>query len=334
MASSTLGFGTENLVFVPAGEQLFIFDIYAWRFIRFDVLNLYVRMKPFALEGLGTQLDSAVKSIRKRGAQSKKADDHEAAAVSFLRSLQKNPANQISATAAVANVPGFSPWIRLTDKPAETFFPEDYEEAGNYDGPVVAVPLYGNCHIEEMGDHEVPFPGSGEEAAFELLVPNQGIVSSAMAKDELLPLVDEYCGASGVSSHGNSVNITLQAQLSANHLGCVPLRRVGESVFATLYFNMNTEPAAQVIAPLERQPFLNAGKLLLKSRFHIHAEHKNCQMFVRDGDCVHIYHDVEGLEASGIRTMPPFIIVVTAGGTADPQERGELLKSILQQLNQ
>lgn len=323
--TKTLGFGTENLAFVPSGGRLCLFDVHGWRRIAFDVLRTTVRMRAPAIETLEMQVEERLAARKGQPDAAERA----LAAERFIESIRAAQPGE-PAGAQVVQVPaeGLRLWVRLTDAPAESFFAEDYDEAADYGGPVAQWPAYGSC---QLGDLEFPFPGTGEQAAFDLFIPREeGVVAEPIREDEPLPLVREFCGASGISAHGDSVNLTVEAAVAPAHVGCVPLRRLGEGAFATMYFGQTIDSPARVTARLTAARLNAARKALALARFTCTESGKGWEIFRREGDVVHLYHELEGRESAGVPVMPPFLLAAAAEGGHAPVARAQMLRVLLE----
>jgi len=230
-------------------------------------------------------------------------------------------------------------WVRITDEPGESFFAEDYDDVDEPAHPSALLPIYGTCLIEEAAGMEVSFPQSGPAAAFELHVPVEGgIVLEDLDPLSPLPLVHEFCGIEGVAARGDCVNMSFGGEVLGNHLGCVPLRRVGSTAFATLYFSQGYEIEHRLTALLPGRLVKVLADLLAASGFKKVAVDEKYALFVRgdvnrDADVVHIYRKLEGKESEGVRIIPPFAYVAMAGGSADPAKRGAFLETLVETIN-
>lgn len=322
----TLGFGTENLIFVPSGGRLRVHDLYHGRVLDLDVLHSGLAMRPVAFQQLEMRATEKLQSPRKKPRP--RTADHRMAVTRFVESLRT--ISEPLGRPEVITPPDFTLWIRVTDQPAESFFEEDYDEAPDAEPDSAALPLYGTCMITEADDLEIPFPQVGASAAFELLVPEAGGLSLAEPDPlEPLPLVEEFCGVEGVSSKGHSVNLTIRGEVTGTRLGCLPLRRIGPHAFATLYFSQGFDVEKQVTTVL-REPELEALAVVLqRSHFERAASGTGWNVFARSGDVVHLYLGLEGKESVGVRELPPMAYVASAAGGTEPGERARLMSELL-----
>ncbi|MDK2973542.1 MAG: hypothetical protein PWP23_3297 [Candidatus Sumerlaeota bacterium] len=328
----TFNFQTENLIFVPPSARLAIIDVCAWRRIVVDTPGASVRMKAEAIP----QLDLAIADVLNEAGRKKSLADRIApmrlAAEAFVDSLREaTPDTPLRSLPLAEPVEGLTFWVRLSDQPAESFFVEDYDEAHAPAGePALSMPAYGSCGLAELDDLEVPFPLTGAEAAFEILLPREGLGAEPLPTMVPLPLVEEFCGALGVSARGNSVNVTTQGELAPAHMGCLPLGRVGARAFATLYFTLDTDASASVTARLVPTQVPKLEAILARSHFECRLNTPKCRIHVRGGDIVHVYQDLDGKESAGVTTMPPFVLAAAADGSLDPEARSAFLRQLME----
>jgi len=330
----TIGFGTENLVFTPPGGRLVIWDVYRWRRLSLDVTRSYARMRA---NGVGVVEQAVNEAVAKIG-RSRKTTAQEAAAcrdaaekaLADVRSWTGPDARSHPHDDDPASF-GATWWVRFSDRPQESFFEEDYDEAGTCEGRAVAYPVYGSLASERLQELEVPLPGRKADAPIWLMLPEEGGVEAPpIGDDEPLPLVHEYCGAGGASSRGASVNVHFRGDLAAEHMGAIPMRRVGGSLFATLYFHLSVPSDIPVMARLSPRQVRVVLDALARSHFAEAAGGDTWGIYRRDRDFVHIYDGLEGRESEGVDRMPPFVMVAKADGETTPEARGALLAQILQ----
>ncbi len=324
----SLNFGTDNIIYIPEGGRLNIFDVYRWERRTLDVQRSTVRLRSSAMERLKKEIARCVKDLDKHAETRSALVENKVALKAFLKDLTESEVNTITVPFAPQTESDMTWWVRLSDHPVESFHSEDYEETTDgLASELFARRLYGSCSITAGEQHEIPFPAEGDKAAFEWLAPFMECES--IDPTEPLPIAREFCGASGVSAFGNSVNIDTKGELAATHLGCCPIRIIGGGTFATLYFSMLSDVRARVMSQLTAGWLDRIPELLKQSKFQEYPSGMNWRIFERNGDVVHVYENLEGKESAGYLTMPPFLLVASAGGDPSPQLRELLLDSIL-----
>jgi hypothetical protein len=338
MSLVSSGFGTNNLIFVPEDEVLSLWDIQSWTRMRLDTRRLTVRPRQATLDQITMDVEEALSGLS-RAAKRKKAklpDELRSRADTVLNSLEGfiAPEAVINVRMESPGLAGMTWWVRITDAPTESYFPEDYVDAPVHPTRADAFPVFGSMTLERLGTLDIPFPADGAGAAFFLLIPEDAIQVESIPAEEPLPLIREYCGVNGVSAHGHSVNIDTISKITANHSGCTPLSRVGSELFATLYFHLQCDVANSVCAALPTGKAPVVLEVLDRSRFEIISAAEPGRLpawciLRREEDVVHIYHGLEGKESEGHHTMPDLVVVTRAGGTSDPELRSQLLQQIL-----
>lgn len=316
----TIGFGTDNLVFVPADGRLTITDVTSWSRVSLDVHRSLVRPRQRTIDRIVEAVDKALGELSTAKRTKARASEFAAASESIIDSLGKfeMPRGNVATSLEMPDHHQLTMWVRLTDAPAETFYVEDYEEHGEPTDDAEAFPLYGSFQSAALDDLEIPFPERDVDAAFWLLLPRVGgVVGEPLPLDEPLPIVHEFCGVDGVSSRGASINLTLEGAVAAEHRGCTALRRVGEGLFFTLYWHLSTALTGplSVSVPVNRMAALE--QVFERSRFVETSRgpaHGPTWLILKRGtDVVHLYLRIEGKESAGSLTMPPFLVVAHAG---------------------
>lgn len=331
----TIGFGTDNLVFVPADGRLTITDITSWSRVSLDVHRSLVRPRQRVIDTIVEAVDKAVGELSTAKRTKARAHEFVAASDAILESLGKfeMPRGNVSMSLELPANHQLTMWVRLTDAPAETFYVEDYEEHAEPADEVEAFPLYGSFQSAGLDDLEIAFPERDAEAGFWLLLPREGgLVGESLPVDEPLPIIHEFCGVDGVSSRGASLNLTLEAAVAAEHRGCTALRRVGDGLFCTLYWHLTTSlpGALSVSIPANRAGSLE--EVLARSRFvetsRGPSRGPTWRILKRNTDVIHLYSNIEGKESAGALTMPPFLVVAHAGDGSHAA-RVELLRQFI-----
>ena len=321
----SLSFGTDNLTYVPEGDRLRIWDVYNWRKIVVDVHRIYARLRTEAYNQLHLDVITYLNEVGK----GENRDEIYSRADELLKALGV-PFGPDAAEIAQSGIEPALWWVRVSDKPVESFFEEDYDEAQPFDGTATGHLVFGDVTLSGLEDLEIPFPARGEKAAFQMLVPTDGGVAiEPIGEDEPLPLVDEYCGSRGVSAHGNSVNLDFEVQVVADHIGCCPVRRLGEHLFLTFYFHLPVKPECRIASKLTPRRHDAVAQALLDSEFEEIQTGPKWRIFERKGYVVHLYSGLEGKESAGHLEMSPFVIVGSAGADSSPTARAELLEQIL-----
>jgi hypothetical protein len=339
MPLSTSGFGTDNIIFVPEDGVLSVWDLVSWQWLRLDTRRLMIRPRQATVDQIVMDIEQALVDLRKKAEKrkTKVPPRIQESADAILDSLEAfaGSGGDIDVRIEAPGPEGMTWWVRITDAPVESFFPEDYAPQPEAAPQTLAFPVYGSVTLQGLAELEIPFPAEGPGAAFWLLVPARGAMTcEPIPAERSLPLVREYCGSKGVSAHGNSINIDTRGKVTANHSGCTPLTRVGSSLYTTLYFHLNTGAVSQVCAPLPSGRAPAVLEVLDRSRFEIVAASEplclpSWCVLRRDEDVVHLYHGLEGKESEGQHTMPDLLVVAMAGGESDPELRGQLLQQIL-----
>lgn len=338
----SLLFGTDNIVFVPPGGALQVFDVQRWRVHRIDTKHSLLRMRPEGYAIFAPALKAALDALRNSPRFRDRIAEAEKAAVAHLATLDVPtiPAGgRIMGVGAIhdeLDAPRLLAWARVTDEPAESFAEEDYDEhEGRRGVGLHCHPVYGSIALSRFDDFELALPERGDGSAFALDVPaEKGLAGGEPHPFEPLPLVDEYCGARGASSRGCTVNIEPRAELAAEHMAATPLCRIGPSLFATLYFHLSAIPdAPPVLQRLKRPELAAVEEVLRRSHFEAASTGPMWRIWRRgDEDSVHCYFDLPGKESEGLLSVPPFALVARAGGGTDIEERADLLEALLSPL--
>lgn len=333
----TASFGSDNVIFVPAGSKLRIYDIAGWRLTEIDVMHARIRMRPNAADSFASQFREVLKAMVASKRFTERHADLPMEADKALRALAPQnapPHSRPVSPIAISEEAGFPIqwWVRIGDIPAETFFAEDYDEhEGLATGPIDSHPLYGAVYLMNFDEFEAPFPGRGEDAAFAIdLASDGGVTTREIPSLEPLPILDEYCGARGASANGVTVNMTPKGEVEGDHLLCVPMHRIAEDLFATLYIHMTVPTVPRVMATLRTADLPAVAEILGRSGFEITSKTPQFICFMRGGDVVHIYIGVPGKESEGVFMMPPLLVIARAGDTTDMNLRSELLDAIVQ----
>lgn len=332
-------FGTEDLVFVPEDGLLILDDVQNWRRIKFDVRRLGLRLRSTAFDEVAERIRSAADLMSKsarHGAEMPRYMAHVDAVIRDLAPL--SGAGEVSYTGDLrvetrSSEAGW--WVRLSDRPAESFFPEDYDrQVGHASGECTSYPTYGSVHVDMLQGLDIPLAGDEEHGLpFVIEVPNRGGIGRfTMPPLEPLALVHEFCGVHGVSANGRTLNVDARGDVVSSHQFCTPLGRVGGSLYATLYFHYRTEQGSAVIGRVPDQRILDLAATLERSHFKQVGEGPTHRLYEREGDVVHLYSGLTGHEAEGQPVMPSLIVVAAADGSAAVEDRAELFSAIRESL--
>jgi hypothetical protein len=326
-------FGTDDVIYVPENTQLIFDDVYRWRRFKIDVRRLGVRMRTNAFEEVSGRIRGALALCRESPRFAESINQIAVNSELMVRDLAQVAGSLEEALHGslqdVFRSESATWWVRVSDLPAESFFDEDYERQA--ESPAKAVPYltYGRALIAQLDGLDIELPGDEAGLPFSLDVPEgDGLTRWTMPVGEPLALVREYCGARGASAYGHTMNLDTNAAIAEAHQFCTLIGRLGEKLFATLYFYYGTTQIAEIVEKLSDEELPEVQKLLEKSGFALRNEGPTWRIFERDGDVVHLYSGLAGKESEGVETMPHFVLVASAGGQFDPQQRAELLEAI------
>ncbi|MDX2177406.1 MAG: hypothetical protein SF028_13150 [Candidatus Sumerlaeia bacterium] len=330
----SINFGTENIVFVPPGGLLRVYDLQRWQVLAVDALHAVLAATPTGADAFSAKLESSLGTLRASKRFSPRAAEFGALGAELDEALLSRPRDADPEAAGLAErlaAEGFVLWARVSDAPAESFAEEDYDEhQGAAPGPGRSLPLYGSLHIERMDDFESAVPRVGAEAPFVLTAPEErGFAVAPIPVEEPLPLVHEFCGARGASSRGNSVNLSPKVSVEPEHILCAPLHRVGRSFFATLYGHLSAPAGPPVLAKLDPRAMRAVAAVLERSRYEAPAGGADWRCYRRGGDAVHLYYGLPGKESDGVFALPGFAVAASADGSHLAEPRAELLRMLL-----
>jgi hypothetical protein len=325
-------FGTDNLVYVPEGSPLVMDNVYTWTRSRLDVLQFGVKVRPAAVETVAARVrhaaasaDAAVASFADRLLA--EIATHAGSANSGVRGALRAELDNDTAVW----------WLRLTDRPAESWHEDDYERLIPPTAAGTEFLTFGSVEVSALDGLEVSLSGDDPEQGMPFSIevpPSDGIVHGPMPVDEPLALIHEFCGVNGVSSRGHTINLTTRGAVPEYHQFCLPLGRIGTTLLATLYIHVNTPAAERIVEPLSHAHLMRCIDLLERSRFERIAEGNLFRIYRRGGDVIHVYTSLDGKESEGVDTMPPLALVAMAGGGFEPAARAELLQSLLETARQ
>ncbi len=326
---------TSNIIYVPEDRNLTIYDIYNWKKIEIPVHQMGMRVRPHALEEISDSLRSALDRCRQSDKFAEEAESLTAETEALLKSLAEKSGyakGQFTINLEQLISPAVAKqWITLSDTPEESFFEEDYETPLQSDTEIEVLETYGNLRVNALDQFDLDLPSHEEEGnPFALDIPRKNSIKiSDINASTPLPLIDEFCGAEGVSSSGNTVNIDTFGKVTEDHTFKAPIGRLGKSWYVTLNFYLGIEKKAEVCRSVTLANMPRIVDLLEKSNFEVKGKGDMFRIFERDEDIVHLYIGLPGKESLGATEVPPFVLVARAGGEADPLIRSELLEAIL-----
>ncbi|CAN5348457.1 hypothetical protein BH09SUM1_BH09SUM1_33730 [soil metagenome] len=326
-------FGSDDLVFVPEDGQLIFDDVYNWRRLRIDARNLGVRIRAAAFDEVAASVRASVDLLRVSPRLRDTAEAASRDAENVIRDLARHSGT--SANMAADQLRDMTPathaawWLQLSDRPAESYSADDYDREATAPANRLGYGTYGTVVLGQLDSLEVPLAASEEGLPFFIEAPaKDGVVMEPMPALEPIALIDEFCGEHGVSARGRAINITTHAALSEAREFCTPVGKIGDSLYATLYFHYEVAKEAEIVGALSPEQILKCAAILEKSSFILAAEGPFHRIYERGGDVVHLYGALEGKESEGAAVMPPFMLVASAGGESDPMNRGALFDAI------
>ncbi len=327
----TLNFETDNIFYVPEGGRLRIYDLYHWRIVSIDVHNFRLYLNTTYLADIKKKVTEAYRrSIAKRSHTSRE-EKVRSKLKEFFNSLEvaSAPAEQNLLLQRIFAPQQATFWVRLSDGPLESFFPDDYQHSQPTPRTLNMFPLYGSLVFSALGDYEFTLPQEHYDQAFLLDVPpTTGITVCDLPADQLLPIDNEFCGSFGYSNKGNLITYTQSSEISTENLCCIPLYRIRSSLYATLYLHLQTSVKYDVIIKLPERVLPTLHNLFAEHGFHrIHEQNGNA-IYRRQGDVLHVYENVAGKESLGSRFLAPFILLVQKNGTHHPGERSTLIDEL------
>jgi hypothetical protein len=317
----TTNFDTDNIFYVPQQNQLRLFDLYGWRRVDLDVHRLNI----FLNEPYLSRITEKLLEISDRCNVDKNI------VAGFLAQI---PVHHVQRSDAPVLLDVLEPqrltfWARISDVPQESFALEDYELGDPKHVESFAIPLYGSFFFSSLQNYELNLPFEEGNEAFLLEIPrDDALAVNSLSAQDFLPILDEFCGYYGYSNRGNLVNYTMTGEIARDCLGCLPLFRIGDDLFATLYFHINTpvEHSLTISVPEDK---IDAVLVPLKKMgFAICTERSGNWILSRGNDVIHYYANAAGKESLGSRFLAPFILVASADGNREPAARASLRNDI------
>lgn len=333
----SLNFGCDNIYYIPEGEPLRIYDLYNWRVLEVDTSRLNVFLNQNYLPAVKEKIYEA----RERFCQKEKGVNREALQEhidKFLAGIRLKEIQGVDLRSTQAVVDSlFYPqsirvWLRISDEPLESFFEEDYPERSSQPCPStqsIMLPVNGSIYLGCVQEFETALPLDTETGGFPFFLQmdrEKTVRVVEISPFDFLPLIDDFCGAFGSSGRGNLINYTHHATLSQENLAAIPLYKVNDSFYATLYFSLTTKAEYDVMIRIPERQFANVFKTICKAGFQVVKEYAENYIFRRGDDVIHLYGGAVSKESlSGSRFLPPFILVVANDTNFSPEQRSKLL---------
>lgn len=327
----TLNFETDNIFYVPEGGMLRIFDLYDWRIFSLDVHNFRLYLNTRYRGDIKKKANEAYRRAIAKKTYSSQKKQIRPKLKEFFNSLEvaSAPAKQNLLLQRIFAPQQANFWMRLSDSPLESFFPDDYQRRQPTPRPLNVLPLYGSLIFSTLGDYELMLPQEDYDQAFLLDVPpSTGISVSRLPADQLLPIDNEFCGSFGYSNKGNLITYTKSSEISTENLCCIPLYRIHDTLYATLYLHLQTPVKYDVIIKLPERVLPTLHNLFAEHGFHRIHERNGNTIYRRQDDVLHLYKNVAGRESLGRRFLVPFILLVQKNGTHNPDERSKLIDEL------
>ncbi|MBN1901133.1 hypothetical protein JW926_07405 [Candidatus Sumerlaeota bacterium] len=332
----TLNFGTDNVYFVPEGGNLRIFDIYQMRRLELDIAgwNLYFNFQKF------DQIDNAVRTaLAAWGKNNKNPEISENAIRTVDSFLQNFPRNPYPGENHFPIDQKFSPqaismWIRCSDTAQESFFIEDYRESTPIPSHPISFPVIGSVFLSRIGDFEFNVHEDCGSDGFFLQMPDPSCIRDyPLSPDQILPLDEEFFGSFGSSGLGRMVNLTYDAKVCEENLGCTPLFRIGENFFVTLYFHLATNAEFDVLFRIPERKTRYIRSVLSELGFEKYSEYRENVVYKRGESILHFYSNAAGKESFSMPFLPCFILITLHEGSRDPAARSRLMAEFLPRIS-
>lgn len=324
-------FKTDNIFYLPPDKPFRVYDLMDWRRIDIRVQSLQTLLRQDAFATVHERAERVLESQdllegQQRDEQAKRME-------TFLHTLPLNDRPRAS-TSEVQKA--FEPmratfWVRMSQAPTESFFQEDYlERPQAKPGAPVVLSSIGAVAFNAMGEIECELP-SERPHSFDFAAAGDLPITEieALAPDEPLPLLREYCGFKGSSNQGEMVTIDLKAQIPDECLAAIPIRRESDVRFETLYLHLQTLVGDRApIFPfrMDREKEI-AGKLK-EAGFVPTKRSKRFSVWERSRDTIQLYRLLEGKESEDVPMLPPFCLATQADGSAWWEDRVNLLEAV------
>ncbi len=312
--------------------MLRIYDLYDWRIFSLDVHNFRLYLNTTYRGDIKKKVNEAYRRAIAKKSHSSQKNKIQPKLKEFFNSLEvaSAPAGQNPLLQRIFAPQQATFWMRLSDGPLESFFPDDYQHSQpTTPRPLNIFPLYGSLIFSTLGDYELMLPEEDYDQAFLLDVPpTTGISVSPLPADQLLPIDNEFCGAFGYSNKGNLITYTQSSEISTENLCCIPLYRIHDTLYATLYLHLQTPVGYDVIIKPPERVLPTLHNLFAEHGFHRIHEQKGNAIYRRQDDVLHLYENVAGRESLGSRFLDPFILLVQKNGTHNPAERSKLIDEL------
>lgn len=327
----TLNFGTDNIYYVPEGKPLAFYDIYHMRRLDFDL----ERWGLFYNKAHMKYIRDNVEAARDLWFKHQKKNPHVPQAMQKLSNfLDEMPARSFPSSQPFEMNAALSPaeislWVRCSDSPQESFFEEDYKEQGSaQEIGRASLPVIGALILSSIGDYELSIHNQVNKQGFFLEIPEDGVVTSPLSPEEILPLDEGFFGAYGSSGEGRIINLSHESKVSEENLVCAPLYHIGADFFATLFFQLRTPVDFDVIKSFPENKLNFARSVLAELGFKLILDKYGNSLYQRGKSSIHLYSNAVGKETMGDAFLRPFYFIASHEGSLAPAKRAQLLKEI------
>lgn len=323
----SIGFGTDNIYYVPEGEYLSVIDLYHFHRVMLKPAEWSLFYDAdrvgYCIEQIATFL-----SQWKEGREAEQITEAATISASFLDSLVTCPTPKQfhSGLKDVFEPQNVVYWIRCSDAPLESFFPEDYQKSPSGVKVEKAMPVIGSFRLSVLDDAEIPLHKSEEDTGFYLHASEESYYRETLDPLTLLPLNEGFFGSHGSSGKGRVINLDHDARISNENMICTPLHTNGKYFYATLYCHLKTQVNYQVIFPFPERRMDFANALFSELGYESVKQENGNEIFRRGDDIVHYYSNAAGKETLGKTNLKPFIVAVMAGKSTAPSRRAPLLQ--------
>lgn len=327
----TILFQTDNVFYLPPDQPFRIYDLMDWRRIDIHVQSLQMSLRQEALSAAHERAHQALSTVGTM-------EDSDRAILaqrveSFLHSIplsERPPASTLEIQKILEPMRGMF-WARLSQGPMESFFPEDYlERPTDNAANSIVLSTIGSVVFDSLGGIECELPSENPHSFDFAMTGSYPVATSEpLPPDEPLPLLREYCGFKGSSNQGTLVTIDLEASIPEACLAAIPLRRLGETRYETLYLHLETLAGERLpIFPFRTEHQRRIAERLKQAGFAPTSKSKRFSVWERAQDTIQIYQLLEGKESEGVPILPSFCLATQADGSDGWEGRAALLEGV------
>jgi len=321
----SLNFESENIFYVPEGEMLTFYDIFKWRKILFNIFKFKVKLNQLRKQIISNRIIDNLEIIKSENVE--EYEEKKERMKYFLDNISYFDQDQITFAdpQTLKNFVDISFWVRISDKPLESYFEADYLNEIVDDEDYFNLPVVGGIPLSSLNDFEMNF--FDNEMDIILQIPKKdGVILKPLEVDGFLPIVEEFCGYFGTSNRGNLVNYDLFGTIARENLCCTPISKKERNLYQTLYFQIKTDCQFNLLKTVVSNKAVERLKVLKFKE--IKREEKRI-IFTRNDDVVHLYIELPGVEYSDYPVVPTFLIAVQYKGSVEPKDRDILMREIL-----